>query len=67
MRSKVEIFFVDVKTGRPRKAEHTFEVEGRSHDDLRAAARARLERAGGKVRSVSHGARGLIVYVEVKR
>lgn len=67
MKATVEIFMVSKRTKQARKSERTFEVEGRTQDDLRAAARARLERGGAAIRSISHGARGLIVYVEVDR
>lgn len=62
---RVDIIVVSA-AGQPKKS-RPFEVSGVSVDARRAEAKARLERAGVKVRSVSSGPHGLVVYVEASK
>ena len=65
MKLPVSIFMVNAATNIARKGQHGFVVEARTQDECVGLARARLDRAGAKIRSANATAAGITVYVEV--
>ena len=68
MEHTVKLFIIprDRVPGGPPNPAHERTVEAPSLDGLRAAARTQVESEGLRVRSISFGSAGLVVYAEEK-
>lgn len=67
MKEKAKVIEVSRGAGKPpsNKVVGEIEIEGRDDDALRAAIRDKLK--ARKVRSISRGPRGFVVYIEPRR